>query len=78
MASTVLTAGVEELMFSSDNTPADTASTRLFRRARSEQLDEVHAQVGAAWFHRLGFRSPTDWLATTTATASARRGVRSR
>ena len=66
MTSTVLSDCVEELTFYSDPTPAVTTSTRLLRRARAEQLDEIHAQVGAAKFYRLGFRSPTDWLATST------------
>ena len=66
VTSTVLSDYVEELTFYSDPTPAVTASTRLLRRVRAEQLDEVHAQVSAAKFYRLGFRSPTAWLATTT------------
>lgn len=66
MESTVLSDCVEELTFYADPTPAVTASTRLLRQVRAEQLEQVHGQVSAAKFYRLGFRSPTDWLATTT------------
>ena len=41
-------------------------STRLSRRARAVQLDEVHAVVVAGSWHRHGFRSPLAWLASTT------------
>ena len=47
-------------------TPDVAASTRLVRQARAVQLDEVATAVDAGAFYSLGFRSPTDWLATTT------------
>ena len=46
--------------------PDVAASTRLVRQARAVQLDEVGTAVDAGAFFSLGFRSPTDWLATTT------------
>jgi len=41
-------------------------STRLMRQARAAQLDDIHATVATNRFYTQGFRSPTDWLATTT------------
>ena len=58
--------GVAELSRSHAPTPDVAVSTRLVRRARAVQLDEVGAAVDAGSFFSLGFRSPTDWLATTT------------
>ncbi len=58
--------GVAELSRYHAPTPDVAASTRLVRQARAAQLDEVGAAVDAGSFFSLGFRSPTDWLATTT------------
>ena len=58
--------GVAELSRYHAPTPDVAASTRLVRQARAVQLDEVAVAVEAGAFYSLGFRSPTDWLATTT------------
>ena len=58
--------GVAELSRYHAPAPDVTASTRLVRQARAVQLDEVGTAVDAGAFYSLGFRSPTDWLATTT------------
>ena len=47
-------------------TPDVEASTRLVRRARAAQLHEVGVAVDSGSFFSHGFRSPTDWLTTTT------------
>ncbi len=36
------------------------------RRARAEQFDEIAAAVESSSWRAMGFRSPTDWLATAT------------
>lgn len=41
-------------------------STRLLRTVRAAQLDDVAAVVESGSFFGAGFRSPTDWLTTTT------------
>ncbi|MGA9278951.1 DUF222 domain-containing protein [Ilumatobacter sp.] len=66
MDTTVLSECVEELSRYHAPTPDVAASTRLVRRARAAQLDEVGIAVDAGSFFGLGFRSPTDWLTTTT------------
>ena len=58
--------GVAELSRYHAPTPDVAASTRSVRRARAVQLDEVGGAVDAGSFCSLGFRSPTDWLATIT------------
>jgi hypothetical protein len=62
----VWVAGVAELSGYHAPTPDVAVSTRLVRQARAVQLDEVGAAVEVGAFSSLGFRSPTDWLATTT------------
>lgn len=62
----VLVECVAELSRYHAPTPDVASSTCLVRQARAAQLDEVGTAVDAGSFFNLGFRSPTDWLATTT------------
>lgn len=66
MNSTAIAACVEELDRLIDPTPAVTSATRAMRQSRASQLDEVYAIVESASFFRMGYRSATDWLATST------------
>jgi len=66
MDQTVWVEGALELSRYHAPTPDAAESTRLVRQARAVQLDEVAVAVDAGAFYSLGFRSPTDWLTTTT------------
>ena len=58
---------VEELTaYAAGPAPAVDGATRALRRVRSEQLAEVGRVVSAGSFFSWGYRSATEWLATTT------------
>lgn len=66
MSPTVIAECVEELERLADPTPAVTAAVRAKRKCRAEELDEVRAVMRSGEFFRMGHRSATSWLATTT------------
>ncbi|WP_420451424.1 DUF222 domain-containing protein [Ilumatobacter sp.] len=47
-------------------TPEVTETTRALRRVRAAQLDEVRSAVESGRCFQHGYRSPADWLASTT------------
>jgi hypothetical protein len=67
MDRSVLEASVEEAeRYAADPTPVVSSTVRARRRLRATELAEVHAAVESGDWYRSGFRSPTDWLASTT------------